>query len=709
MESAADAALYTRYVLKDGDSFLVANSYGDIAGPAEGFFISDTRVLSGYRLRLGDEAPTLLSAAVTQDNVLFVAHLTNRALSPLDEAGTPQGLIHISRNRFLCQERMYERISCVNYGEQRVTLPLRFTLAADFWDMFEVRGSRRSARGRLMEPEPGEIGYGFRYVGLDNVERASYIRFSMAPVFAGAGELEFPLVLEPDEVREFYIEAGADPGEPPSRERYRYQAALARRRMRSRQRRGARIVSSGPLFDQWMRQSRSDLALLTSDLETGPYPYAGIPWFSTPFGRDAVITALQTLWLDPGLARGVLRFLAEHQAKEDAPFLDASPGKIMHETRKGEMSSLRELPFGLYYGGVDTTPLFVMLAHAYWRRTGDDAFIRGLWPSLEAAIGWVERVCDANPLGFLDYARGEQSGLSNQGWKDSGDSVFHADGRLAPGPIALVEVQGYVYAALRGMAALATLSPDEASTTRRAAAWEARADRLRQAVETHFWDEELKFYGLAIDGEGQLCRVRTSNPGHLLYTGLAAPERAAGVAAQLLSSPFFTGWGVRTVARSEARYNPISYHNGSVWPHDNALCASGIARTGFRGGAPRLLRGAFEAAVHFDMRLPELFCGFSRTQGAPPVAYPVACLPQAWAAGSALMLLQACLGIDIDGRGEMVEINQPELPPGIEDVTISDLRLGARRFDLAFRKVGERISVFAEGEGAPGLAVCIRQ
>lgn len=705
MDSAADAALYTRYVLKDGDSFLVANSYGDISGPSEGFFVSDTRLLSSYRLRLGEETPTLLSAAVTQDNVLFVAHLTNRALSPLDEVGTPQGLIHISRNRFLCQERMYERLSCVNYGEQRVTLPLRFSLAADFWDMFEVRGSKRPARGRLMEPEPGEIGYVFRYVGLDDLERACYIRFSEPPIFRGAGELEFALTMEPDEVREFYIECGTTTGDTPSRERYRNQASVARRRMRTRQRRGARIVSSGPLFDQWMRQSRSDLALLTSDLETGPYPYAGIPWFSTPFGRDAVITALQTLWLDPGLARGVLRFLAEHQAKEDAPFLDASPGKIMHETRKGEMSSLRELPFGLYYGGVDTTPLFVMLAREYVRRTGDLEFLRALWPSLEAAIGWVQRVCDANPLGLLDYARAAEGGLANQGWKDSGDSVFHADGTLAPGPIALVEVQGYAYAALQGMAAMARLiGQDDA-----AAQWQARAERMRIAVETHFWDEDMRFYGLAIDGEGKLCRVRTSNPGHLLYTGLASPERASIVATQLLSSQFFTGWGVRTVARGEARYNPISYHNGSIWPHDNAICASGIARAGLRGGAPRLLRGAFEAAVHFDMRLPELFCGFSRSQGAPPVAYPVACLPQAWAAGSGLMLLQSCLGISIDGERQMVEIDRPELPPGIEDVTVADLPLGDRRFDLVFRKVGERISVFAEGEGAPGLAVCIRQ
>lgn len=705
MDSSADTALYTRFVLKDGDSFLVANSYGDIAGASEGFFISDTRLLSAFRLRLGDESPTLLSSAVTQDNVLFVAHLTNRALSPLDEAGTPQGLIHISRSRFLCQERMYERITCVNYGEQRVTLPLRFSLGADFWDMFEVRGSRRPARGRLMEPEPGEIGYGFRYVGLDDVERSSYIRFSAPPLFVGAGELEFPLQLDPDATREFYIEAGAQTGDTPARDRHRQQASVARRRMRARQRRGARITSSGPLFDQWMRQSRSDLALLTSDLETGPYPYAGIPWFSTPFGRDAVITALQSLWLDPGLVRGVLRFLAEHQAKEDAPFLDAAPGKILHETRKGEMSSLRELPFGLYYGGVDTTPLFVMLAHEYHRRTGDTAFIAAMWPSLQAAIGWVQRVCDANPLGLLDYARAAQGGLSNQGWKDSGDSVFHADGSLPAGPIALVEVQGYAYAALRAMAALAIALGRDGD----APAWTARAERLRAAVERHFWDEEMGFYGLAIDGAGQLCRVRTSNPAHLLYTGLASPERAARVAAQLLSSPFNSGWGVRTVARGEARYNPISYHNGSVWPHDNAICASGIARAGLRGGAPRLLRGAFEAAVHFDMRLPELFCGFPRSQGAPPVAYPVACLPQAWAAGSGLMMLQACLGIDIDGCNQMINITHPELPTGIEDVAVRGLRMGERRFDLVFRKAGDRISVFTEGEGAADVALCIRQ
>ncbi|MGH8026257.1 MAG: amylo-alpha-1,6-glucosidase, partial [Pseudoxanthomonas sp.] len=533
----------------------------------------------------------------------------------------------------------------------------------------------------------------------------SYVRFSSTPRFVEAGELQFPVELAPDAVHELYIEIGATPGEAPTRQRYRTQASMARRRMRTRQRRGGRIASSGPLFDQWMKKSRSDLALLTSELETGPYPYAGIPWFSTPFGRDAVITALQTLWLDPGLARGVLAFLAKHQAKEDSPFLDAAPGKILHETRKGEMSSLRELPFGLYYGGVDTTPLFVMLAGEYYKRTGDKAFIESLWPSLMAAIGWIERICDANPFGLLDYARASETGLSNQGWKDSGDSVFHADGSLAPGPIALVEVQGYAYAALRTMAEMsASLHDPDAG-----AAWQLRAQRLRDSVEALFWDDALGFYGLAIDGEGRLCRVRTSNPGHLLYTGLCQGERAYAVANQLLSPAFFTGWGVRTVARGEARYNPISYHNGSVWPHDNALCGSGIARVGVPGAASRLLRGAFEAAVHFDMRMPELFCGFARTQGAPPVAYPVACLPQAWAAGSGLMLLQSCLGLQVDGLGGTVQVNRPELPPGIEDVTIGDLQMGGRRFDLTFRKLGRRISVFTEGEGAADIALCIRQ
>lgn len=703
MESINDAALQTRYVLKDGDSFLVANSLGNVVSLSEGFFIQDTRILSTYQLLLGDQEPALLSAAVTQDNVLFVAHMTNRALSAIDEMGAPEGLIHLTRSRFLCKERIFERITCVNYGARPARLPLRFKLAADFVDMFEVRGSKRSARGRLFESETGDWGYGFRYEGLDRVVRTSSVLFSRTPRFLEPGLLELVVALDPGGSDELYIEIGATPEGTPTRERYRNEAATARRRMRRRQRRGARVASGGPLFDQWMRRSRSDLALLTSELETGPYPYAGIPWFSTPFGRDAVITALQTLWLDPALAKGVLSFLAKHQAKEDSPFLDAAPGKILHETRKGEMSALKELPFGLYYGGVDTTPLFIALAGAYLRRTGDAETIESLWPALLAAIQWIERVCDSDPNGFLVYARGSDRGLANQGWKDSGDSVFHADGRLAEGPIALVEVQGYVYAALRTMAELGERrAPDAAER------WGHRAEELRTVVEKMFWMEDAGYYGMALDGAGELCAVRTSNAGHLLFVGLPSPERAASVTEQLMSPAFFSGWGIRTVARGESRFNPISYHNGSVWPHDSALCAFGMARQGVRGAANRLLRGAFEAAVHFDMRVPELFCGFARTQGAPPVAYPIACLPQAWAAGSGLMLLQACLGVEIDGGSQTIHVHRPELPQGIQDVVITDLMVGEHRVDLVFRKMGDRVAAFLDADDSGQVSLQIR-
>jgi glycogen debranching enzyme len=697
MDPAATAALYTSHVLKDGDSFLVANGFGDVDEASTGLFRDDTRLLSVYRLRLGDTQPALLSAAVTGDNVFFLAHLTNRELPPLGGPKAPHGLLHILRARFLHDERMFERITLMNYGTDAIIAPLRIEVAADFRDMFEVRGQVRPARGKLLDQEAlmGPRGVLFRYCGLDDVLRTSAIAFSQPASKVEGGVFEFLLQLVPGVEQSLFVEVGSDAGPMPSRERHREAAVAAKRRMHARKRRGGRVRSSGPLFDAWMQRSRSDLALLTSELETGPYPYAGIPWFSTPFGRDAVVTALQTLWLDPSIARGVLGFLAAHQAQEESSFLDAAPGKIMHETRRGEMSALRELPFGRYYGGVDTTPLFVMLAGAYARRTGELAFVEALWPALLSATGWIERVCDNNADGFLDYARGESTGLSNQGWKDSEDSVFHADGRFPKGPISLVEVQGYVFAAFRAMAELAELRRDDESVRRYA----GRAARMQAAVEARFWMEDQGFYGIAVDGEGALCAVRASNPGHLLYCGLPSAERAARVVEQLMKPAFHTGWGLRTLALGQSRYNPMSYHNGSIWPHDTALCAAGIARYGHRDAAMQLLRSGFDAAVRFDMRLPELFCGFKRMQGAPPIAYPVACMPQAWAAGAPFMLLQACLGVEIDGlRGE-IQVEQPRLPEGIDEVRLHDIAIGGDRVDVLFRRVETRVGMFVEGRG----------
>ncbi|NUS39070.1 MAG: amylo-alpha-1,6-glucosidase [Lysobacter sp.] len=702
-EPAATAGSFTTHVLKDGDSFLVANAYGDIEGRSDGLFHDDTRLLSFFRLRIAGVPPELLSSAVTRDNVFFVSHLTNRPLPELGAPAAPSGLVHIVRTRFLCADRLYERTCCRNYGQHAVHAPLRFEFGADFRDMFEVRGCVRAERGEVLVPRVRHGGVQFAYRGLDGRLRTSAISFSREPAQLATDAAGFELQLPPGGFEELFIEVGLQPEEMPSRQRYRDAAARARRRMRGRQRRGARVHGEEPLFTAWMERSRADLALLTSDLPTGPYPYAGIPWFSTPFGRDAVITSLQALWLNQELARGVLSFLATHQATEESAFLDAAPGKIMHETRKGEMSELRELPFGLYYGGVDTTPLFVMLAGAYARRTGDLAFIDGLWPALRAAMGWIERVCDGNTDGFLTYERAEQSGLANQGWKDSEDSVFHADGRIPAGPIALVEVQGYVFAALRGMAELALRRGERDAAAR----WQARAHVLREAVERRFWMEEHGFYGIAIDGEGLLCRVRASNPGHLLYVGLPSPQRAEATAAQLLTPAFYTGWGVRTLAQGEARYNPMSYHDGSVWPHDTAICAAGIAHQD-RGGALRLLRSVFETATHFEMRLPELFCGFAREHGATPVSYPVACLPQAWAAGAGFMLLQACLGVEVDGWANEIRIDNPQLPLGIDQVALRRLHVGPHQVDLVFRRVDGRIVPYVEGADAKAVGLHLR-
>jgi len=704
MQPAATAASFATHVLKDGDSFIVANAYGDIEGGSDGFFHNDTRLLSVFRLSFAGLLPEALSAAVTQDNVFFIAHLTNRPLPVLGSAATVSGLVHIMRTRFLCEDRLYERINCRNYGNAPVGASLRLEFAADFRDMFEVRGSIRAARGELLPIETGPDGLMFGYCGLDGRLRRSAITFSRQPDRGDGTSVEFLLDLPVNGRDEIYLEVGLEPGDVPSRSRYRSAAAISRRKMRSRQRRGASVRSEGPLFTAWMERSRADLALLTSELPTGPYPYAGIPWFSTPFGRDAVVTSLQTLWLNPRLAHGVLAFLAAHQAHDKSAFLDSAPGKIMHETRKGEMAAMRELPFGLYYGGVDTTPLFVMLAGAYARRTGDLAFIDVLWPALLSATAWIERVCDANPYGFLDYQRGETSGLANQGWKDSEDSVFHADGRIPHGPIALVEVQGYAFAAFRAMSELAARRGEDA----RAAEWTQRSEHLRESVERHFWMPELNFYGIAIDGDGALCRVRASNPGHLLYVGLPTRERAAATAHQLLSPAFDSGWGIRTLAEGEPRFNPMSYHNGSVWPHDTAICAAGVAHQSDRIGAVGVLRSMFETATHFDMRLPELFCGFARAHGTTPVSYPVACLPQAWAAGSAFMLLQACLGVSIDGWRKEVHVIRPRLPSGIEQVALRGLNVGEASVDLVFQRFGHRVVAFAEGRDASKVPLRVR-
>lgn len=678
--------------LKSGSLFVVADSHGDIVGEQDGLFLDDTRLLSRFRLRLAGNAPSLLSARVSGDNVIFSSHLTNRPLPPIGETAFPEGIVHIERQRVLWQSRMLERVALTSYAAGKIVLPLELEVAADFADMFEVRGMVRARRGVVREPQVSANSIAFSYIGVDGVARRSVL-FSSEPIadFA-SGVIRFALEIQRGQKRVLHFEVGPGRDVTPAESRWRPASAQARRAIRSKLHKGASLRASNPVFDEWLSKSRADLALLRTDLDTGPYPYAGIPWFSTPFGRDGIITALQMLWLDPSLARGVLAFLALTQATETSAFRDSAPGKIMHEMRRGEMASLGETPFARYYGGVDTTPLFVMLAGAYAQRTGDLEFLDGVWPALERAIGWVEGAGDSNRDGLVDYARGLGSGLANQGWKDSNDSVFHADGSDPAGPIALVEVQGYVFAAFLAMAEMSILRGDAAAAARYA----SRAETMRSAIEDRFWMDDQKFYALAIDGAEKICAVRASNAAHLLYVGAASRERARHVIDGLMSGAFMSGWGIRTLPSDGARYNPLSYHNGSVWPHDTAIAAAGMARYGERDGVLRLLSGMFESAVRFDMRLPELFCGVERKgAGDAPVAYPVACLPQAWAAGAPFMMLQACLGVSIDYR-RGVRVRKPRLPTGVDVLTIADLDTGGQRETLTFQRVGPKVVVFSD-------------
>jgi glycogen debranching enzyme len=686
--------------LKRGDTFAVFDAAGDILGDGDGLFDDDTRLLSRYRLFFGDTPPALLSSRISEDNVFFTAHLTNRPLPPLGGRSLPEGVIHLERRRFLHDRHLFERFTLTNYTSRTALVPLVFRFAADFRDMFEVRGIERTRRGEILPPEQRAEEVVFAYRGLDGVLRQTVIAFSEAPAALSAEEARFTLELPPNGTASLFAVIGA--GRLEARldaALYRRAAARARAQTWRERRRGARLSAPAhAAFDDWLSQSAADLALLITELPTGPYPYAGIPWFSTTFGRDAIITALQTLWLDPKLARGVLGFLARTQSQETSSFRDAEPGKIIHEARKGEMPALGEVPFGRYYGGVDTTPLFLVLAARYAERSGDFGFIDHLWPHLLAAMGWIEQTAARHPDGFLAYARGEETGLANQGWKDSQDSVFHADGRLAEGPIALVEVQGYVYAALLGLARLARRRGE----AEQAEAWERRAAALREAVEAKFWIPELGFYGIALDGAGELCRVRASNAGQLLFSGLPAPERAARVARELLSPRFDTGFGIRTLAAGEARYNPMSYHNGSVWPHDTALIVAGLARYGFKVAVRHFLERMFDAARHFGMRLPELFCGFPRTLGEGPVPYPVACLPQAWAAGAVFMMVQAALGFTVEGERGVLRLSRPILPQGVERLQIRGLAVGEESVDLTFLQTAGRIACLPTAHsGAP--------
>lgn len=698
-----DRTTAPRRVLKQGDSFAVFDQYGDIGTTEaeEGLYHDGTRFLSRLELLFCGKRPLLLSSTVSDDNVAFTADLSNPDVQRDERVAVPSGQIHLFRSRVLWDGSCVERVRVSNYALHPIEAPISIRFDADFADVFEVRGTRRLRRGRVL-PEVCGSECILTYHGLDNVERRSRIRWSRAPDMIEPHSLTFLVRLEPHLSFDIELSVVCESGNERSPRRGQpanagrgslsFGEALtsARAVLGARANQSARVLAANEGLNRWIRRSTADLQMMLTDTPSGLYPYAGIPWFSTPFGRDGIITALEILWATPAVARGVLAFLAETQATACSDPDDAQPGRILHEMRRGEMATLHEVPFARYYGTADATPLFVLLAHAYFQRTADRAFIDEIWPNILAALTWMRTDGDPDRDGFVEYWRRSETGLVQQGWKDSHDSVFHADGSLAEPPIAICEVQAYSYGAWKGAAYLASIRGDR----READEWQERAERLRSQFETAFWCEDIGTYALALDAEKRPCRVRTSNPGHCLFTGIVGAERAARVATTLMSEMSFSGWGIRTVGASEARYNPMSYHNGSIWPHDNAISAAGFARYGIGAAATRILDALFDLSQAVDLgRLPELICGFHRRGDESPTLYPVACAPQAWSAGAVYLLLEACLGLRVDAVANRVTFERASLPEWITWLKIVNLVVGNATVDLLLERHPNEVGV----------------
>ncbi len=689
---ATESSARPRHTLKHGDTFAVIDSYGDIgasAGGPDGLFDHDTRYLSRFEMLLAGTQPLLLGSSVRDDNLSLTVDLTNPDIYRDGHIVMEKDAVHVVRTTYLWGGTAHQRIHVSNHGANRLDFTLTFVFGCDFSDLFEARGMRRERRGTMTERVEGD-GVVFTYTGLDEARRRAVLRFDPAPLRLVHGAATFDLSLDVGASRTITFSAACSGIAEAVEVDFRRGLMAANRQEKALTRGVVTVVSSNDIFNEVMCRSTADLYMLVTDTPQGLYPYAGIPWYSTTFGRDGIITAIQMLWIDPKVARGVLARLAHFQATATSAADDAEPGKILHEMRGGEMAALREIPFGLYYGSVDSTPLFIVLAGLYFERTGDLDTVRSLWPAIERGFAWMDGPGDRDRDGFLEYARADEKGLQNQGWKDSQDAVFHADGTIAEGPIALVEVQGYAFAARNLGSRMAEALGDAA----RADALRAQAETLREKFDAAFWCEEIGLYAIALDGGKKPCRVRTSNAAHVLWTGIARPERAVRIAAEIMAPKFLSGWGLRTLAVGEPRYNPMSYHNGSIWPHDNALIAWGLARYGLMREAERVFEGLFAAASYFDLRrLPELFCGFRRRRGAAPTLYPVACSPQAWAAGTPFLLLQAVLGLEFDPAHRVIRFRNPRLPRFTEEITLRDLGFDGARVDVTLRQVGDHAAL----------------
>jgi glycogen debranching enzyme len=682
-------------VIKEGNLFLMTDLDGNVPRDSMagyGLFKGDTRYLSVYDLTFDDIRPVVL-LSTAEIGYSSEQHLTNPTLSTAEGKTIPKESLEVRRQRII-NKSLIETIQVTNYNIFRAAINLRFSFDADFLDIFEVRGEKRQRRGKLSSPLVDKDRVIFKYEGLDGVWRSIEIRFSPAPDQLWYNGALFTVFLGHRESTSITITVNLDDvrGNGHFHSEFNQQSVSYREWLHC----GTQVFTSNEFFNAILERSLSDIKLLTTDGDNGSFVAAGIPWFNCLFGRDSLITSLQVLAFNPQVARNTLRILARWQGKEVNEWQDEEPGKILHELRSGEMACLGEIPMNPYFGSIDSTPLFLMLAAEYIAWTGDMDLVREIEPNLLAALEWIDKYGDADRCGYIEYCKRSPKGLLNQGWKDSRNGIVNGDGTLVKPPIALAEVQGYVYAAKRGMAWLLSLlgKKESALKLRREAA------DLKKRFNRDFWLEDEGFYALALGANKEPAESITSNPGQCLWTGIIDKDKAARVVERMFANDMFSGWGIRTLSSQAARYNPLGYHLGSVWPHDNSLIGIGLKRYGFEDELNELATGLYDCCRSFDYyRLPELFCGVPRTAYCFPVRYPVACRPQAWAAGTMPLFLQTILGLVPDATKNALKIVRPNLPYWLEQIEIRKLGIGNSSVDLLFerRKGRTRTSISNNG------------
>ena len=652
-----------KLTLKGNRAFLLVDALGDVpfAYPTElGYYWMDTRFLSGFEMYVNGARPLLLSSGIDSSSSVIRVEMTNTDFKVGDKV-VQRTSVYIGKKIFFEGDRLRLRLRVRNLALFDLPFDLLFKVDADFLDMFEVRGVERERRGERLEPKIEGNRLILSYRGLDGILRRTVVEFpESCALFAGGARYE--TVLKPDQLLELWVSVDAE-----VKESVRTYRASVNEKPSFKSR--LSIGCSDHLLESVLNRSLRDLDMMLTDLEGCSVPMAGIPWYCTLFGRDSLITAYELLPWCPEVARDTLNILARYQAKDFDDFTDSEPGKILHEIRSGEMANLRELPFVPYYGTADATPLFIILAAEYLRCTGDLEFLRSIWENLVDAARWMQLYGDLNGDDFIEYKCRSPLGLRNQGWKDSHDSIHHRDGTLAEPPLAVVEIQGYKYRALMDMAYLSGVM----GLDREGETFKREALRLYRKINEAFWMKDKKFYALAIDRGGRLCEVVSSNPGHLLFAGAVPVERARWVVQRLMDSKMFSGFGIRTLSQDEVRYNPMSYHNGSVWPHDCAIICSGMVEYRFKPEALRVFEGILDAVSYFDdHRVPELFCGFPKERNKAPVPYPVACIPQAWSSASIFLMLKSLLGLRVDARNKTVCFDNPVLPERVGELVIEN-------------------------------------